>query len=53
LNTFDRQVVFGGAVEGTPTLVFQDRGRYYLVSEEGRVTDTIVTFALNATAGIN
>ena len=54
LFTYDVQRAFGTVIEGTPTLVYLDRGSYYLVSN-GKVptTPTRVTFIKNAATGID
>jgi hypothetical protein len=56
LFTYDKQTAFGSTIEGTPTLVYLDRGVYYEVIG-GRVPvgseQVRVTFRLNETQGIN
>jgi len=54
LFTYDKQTVFGGAIEGTSTLVYEDRGSYYLVSAQGYTQpNSRVTFARNEATGID
>jgi hypothetical protein len=54
LFTYDVQRVFGSTVEGTPKVVYQDRGVYYEL-ENGRVpaTPDRVTFVLNELSNID
>jgi hypothetical protein len=54
LFTYDKQTIFGGTIEGTPTLVYQDRGSFYLVSAQGYTQpNSRVTFARNESTGID
>jgi hypothetical protein len=55
LFTYDVQTAFGSVIDGTPTLVYQDRGAYYPLVN-GKVPATSanrITFAKNEATGID